>query len=98
MKLGMRVAHPIFNTSDSNLGNTMTTATMNQSQAAFVNTASRNVANTASRNVARKQPGLSLAAMFDVVQKTLMMARSVPQTGRVSAKQVEKMRAMAAAI
>ena len=68
----------------------MTTATMNQSQAAFVN--------TASRNVAKSQPGLSLADLFDVVQKTLMMARSVPQSGRVSARQVEKMRAMAAAI
>lgn len=68
----------------------MTTATMNQYQPAFVN--------TASRNVARKQPGLSLAELFDVVQKTLTMARSVPQSGRVSAKQVEKMRAMATAL
>jgi hypothetical protein len=70
--------------------NAMTTATMNQSQAAFVN--------TASRNVARKQPSLSLAELFDVVQQTLMMARSVPQSGRVSARQVEKMRALAAAL
>ena len=68
----------------------MTTATMNQSRSTFVNTASRNVAKSA--------PSLSLADLFDVVQKTLMMARSVPQTGRVSAKQIEKMRAMAAAI
>ncbi|MET0962911.1 MAG: hypothetical protein ABWY05_08850 [Noviherbaspirillum sp.] len=70
--------------------NAMTTATMSHSQAAFVN--------TAPRNVAKRQPALSLAEMFSVVQNALTMARSIPQTGRVSAKQVEKMRAMAAAL
>lgn len=65
----------------------MTTATMNFSQAGTVN--------NASRNVARSQ---SLAALFSVVSSTLAMARAVPQTGRVRAKQVEQMRALATAI
>ena len=68
----------------------MSTATMNFSQADTVN--------TASRNVARSQSRLSLAALFSVVSSTLAMARAVPQTGRVSAKQVEQMRALAKAI
>jgi hypothetical protein len=68
----------------------MTTSTKTHSQAAAFT--------TVSRNVAKSQPRLSLAEFFDVVQKTLTMARSVPRTGRISAKQVEQLRVMAATI
>ncbi|MET0963922.1 MAG: hypothetical protein ABWY05_14080 [Noviherbaspirillum sp.] len=68
----------------------MTTATMSKSQAAF--------SNTATRNVARSKPGLSMGELFDVVQKTLAMARAVPHTGRVSTRQMAKLRAMAEAL
>jgi hypothetical protein len=70
--------------------NAMTTATTNFSQA-------RNI-NIASRGVPTKQAGLSLADLLDVVQKALAMARSLPQTGSVSARQVEQLRAMAASM
>jgi hypothetical protein len=68
----------------------MTTATMNFSHAGTVA--------TASRNVAKNQSRLSLAELFNVVSSTLAMARAVPKTGHVSAKQVAQMRALASAI
>lgn len=68
----------------------MSTATMHLSQAATIH--------AASRNVAARPRGLALADLLNVIRSTLAMAHSIPDSGRVSARQVEQMRAVAAAI
>lgn len=47
---------------------------------------------------AAAKPGLSLLDWFGVFGSALAMANAVPETGRVSAKQMSRVRAMAEAI
>ena len=66
---------------------TMTTATLARSGAATVT--------APARKIAKKESAFSMRDLFDVLSQSLMMARSLPDTGRVSAKDVDKVRAMA---
>jgi len=50
------------------------------------------------KKTAAAQPGLSLREWLGVFGSALAMANAVPSTGRVSAKQIERVRAMAEAI
>jgi hypothetical protein len=68
----------------------MTTATANYS-ANFVNTAPV-------RKAAQRAPRLSLAGWLAVMSSALDMAAVVPNSGRVSAKQLAKVRAIAESI
>jgi len=65
----------------------MTTATIAHSGAAAVK--------APARKTAKARSAFSLRDFFDVFSQSLMMARALPDTGRVSAKDVEKLRSMA---
>lgn len=62
----------------------MTTAIMTRSAGYSVRSA----------QVAKRASAFSLAAFFDMVGQSLAMARAIPDNGRVSARDVVKVRAM----
>lgn len=49
---------------------------------------------TPSRTVEKRRAAFSLRDFFNVLAKSFMMARVIPNTGRVNAKQVAKVRSM----
>jgi len=66
----------------------MTTATMTRSAGYSVRSA----------QVAKRASTFSLTAFFDIVGQSLEMARAIPDNGRLSAKDVAKVRAMTQAL
>ena len=66
----------------------MTTATMTRSAGFTVRSA----------QVAKRASSFSLAAFFDVVGQSLAMAHAIPSAGRISAKDMARVRAIAAAM
>ena len=66
----------------------MTTATMTRSAGFPVRSA----------QVAKRASTFSLAAFFDVVAQSLAMAHAIPDAGRIGAKDVAKVRAIAKAM
>lgn len=67
----------------------MTTSTLSYPRAAAVI--------AASGRIARRSP-LSLSDWLDVLAKSLAMVRAVPDSGRITAKHMEKVRAISATI
>ena len=51
-----------------------------------------------SAQVAKRAPTFSLAGFFDVLAQSLAVAQAVPSTGRISAKDLAKVRAIAKAM
>nr|WP_314624403.1 hypothetical protein [uncultured Noviherbaspirillum sp.] len=66
----------------------MTTATANRSAGFSVRSA----------QAAGRASNFSLSAFFDMVSQSLAMAHAIPSTGRVGAKDVAKVRAIAEAM
>jgi hypothetical protein len=50
------------------------------------------------QDVTKRTSTFSLAAFFDVVAQSLAMAQAIPRTGRIGAKDVAKVRAIAEAM
>jgi hypothetical protein len=71
-------------------GKTMTSSTMNNSNAT--------IASFFGEKTAAVQPSLSLREWLGVFKSALAMADTVPSNGHVGARQVERVRAMAAAL
>ena len=51
-------------------------------------------ANNRSASAAKARPAFSASEFFALLQQSFAMARSIPDVGRVSAKDVERIRAM----
>lgn len=66
----------------------MTTVTTNRSAGSPVHSA----------QVTKRASTFSLAAFFDVVTQSLVMAHAIPSAGRINARDVAKMRAIAEAM
>ena len=66
----------------------MTTATMTRSAGFTVRSA----------QVAKRTSGFSVNAFFDIVAQSLAMAHAIPSAGRIDAKDVAKVRAIAEAM
>ena len=62
----------------------MTTATLTRSAGIF-----------AASNQVKRVPAISLSDLFDVFTTSLAMARAIPDSGRVSAKDMAKVRLIA---